>query len=300
MSSLNFAALQYPESENLGDDIQTLAGERHLPRVDLYLNRDRLDEVSGPGPIATMMNGWYLQSPEHWPPSPVIRPILTGIHITSTNTSAKLMLMGSGRDWLMRQQPIGCRDESTRTLLANAGITAEYVGCPTITFPDRGNAQDAKQVFLVQTEGIVVPRALSRGAVRVQQRVPRWASAETRRVFAGELLDYYRRNACLVVTTKLHCALPCAAMGIPVVMFADPADARMTPVVESIGINAFEADRLATSVAGRVRRRRENRRIATDVDWSPEPRDLTAIKQRVTQDIEARIAQVLAAAGAIT
>jgi hypothetical protein len=89
-------------------------------------------------------------------------------------------------------------------------------------------------------------------------------------------------------------------MGIPVVMFADPADARMTPVVESIGINAFEADRLATSVAGRVRRRRENRRIATDVDWSPEPRDLTAIKQRVTQDIEARIAQVLAAAGAIT
>jgi hypothetical protein len=36
---------------------------------------------------------------------------------------------------------------------------------------------------------------------------------------AQNLLDNYYNNARVVITTFLHCALPCIAMGIPVIVF---------------------------------------------------------------------------------
>ncbi|MFT6289445.1 MAG: hypothetical protein ACJAR2_000030, partial [Ilumatobacter sp.] len=279
----------YPQSSNLGDDIQSLAGEQFLPRVDRYLDRDGLDGPIDDGPYVTMMNGWYLEHPQHWPPGPAVIPVLSGFHITATNRSSDLLMSGAGREFLTDHQPIGCRDRFTRDLLISHGIEATYVGCPTITFPDRGPAPDADRVFLVQTEGIRVPPALAKNAKKIDQRVASWVSAQTRRQLAVELLDVYRRHARLVITTKLHCALPCAAMGIPVVLFGDPADPRLTPAREAIGINEFRADRLTTTFAGRMRRRRENQRIAREVDWNPKAPDLSEIKTRVSDDFTLRV-----------
>jgi hypothetical protein len=51
---------------------------------------------------------------------------------------------------------------------------------------------------------------------------------------AGELLDFYRRRAARVVTTRIHCAMPCFAMGIPTV-FVGARDDR-TEALTMIGV----------------------------------------------------------------
>lgn len=291
MTMALFAVLSYERSLNLGDDIQTIAAARHLPRVDRVVDRDRLDVISGP-PLITMMNGWFLEDPSHWPPSDSIVPLLTGFHITPTNDSPIRLLADAGADWFRRQGPVGCRDQYTADLLCGKGIDASYVGCPTSTLPERP-AGTRRQVFLVHTEGIVVPSAIGRGAIRVEQRAPNFASPRARRRLAVELLRWYAEDARLVVTTKIHCALPCAAMGIPVVFVGDPADPRMTPVTETVGINAFRADRFATGLVERRKRHAENRRLAREVDWDPSAVDMSAVRHRVTADIGARLAHAV-------
>lgn len=66
----------YPDHEpaNIGDSIQTLAVVQHLPRVDVYLDRDRLDTSDG-DPCVVVMQGWFSHRPAAWPTSPKIMPI---------------------------------------------------------------------------------------------------------------------------------------------------------------------------------------------------------------------------------
>lgn len=53
-----------------------------------------------------------------------------------------------------------------------------------------------------------------------------------KRAYARLMLDMYKREARLVVTTRLHCLLPCVAMGIPVIFFNNPDDYRVSWVKE--------------------------------------------------------------------
>ena len=43
---------------------------------------------------------------------------------------------------------------------------------------------------------------------------------------AKKILDYYRDNAALVITSRLHIASPCMAMGIPVILVKEEFDGR--------------------------------------------------------------------------
>lgn len=62
-------------SNNIGDDIQSIAVMQHLPPVDVFLNRDHLNSYDGPKTLL-VTNGWFLAEIENWPPSPSIKPTL--------------------------------------------------------------------------------------------------------------------------------------------------------------------------------------------------------------------------------
>ncbi|WP_073095483.1 polysaccharide pyruvyl transferase family protein [Cyclobacterium lianum] len=49
----------------------------------------------------------------------------------------------------------------------------------------------------------------------------------------------YKRYATLVVTSRLHCALPCIAMGIPVIFFGNPLDYRVS-IIGELGLKIYE------------------------------------------------------------
>ncbi|MGU9957180.1 MAG: polysaccharide pyruvyl transferase family protein [Arenicellales bacterium WSBS_2016_MAG_OTU3] len=64
-------------------------------------------------------------------------------------------------------------------------------------------------------------------------------SHDAKMLLAQELLDRYKNEAELVITSRLHCALPCIAMGIPVLLFADPNSERMKLATEIIPIHPY-------------------------------------------------------------
>src|SRR5262249_35209243 len=102
---------------------------------------------------------------------------------------------------------------------------------------------------------------------------------------AKAALELYRTRARLVITTFLHCALPCIAMGIPVIAFLP------RPQYDFQKTSDEERFSGLTQIAP-VHRFGDT----SDVDWSPRPIDVERIKEAIARDFHNRIAAALAAA----
>ena len=107
---MKYGLLTYNENQrffNVGDNIQSLAAKQFLPRVDVYVNREKLAEYKGPK-LKVIMNGWFTHNIHNWVPSEDIIPLFVSFHIN--NTAAPFMLNEKGIVYLKKHQPIGCRD----------------------------------------------------------------------------------------------------------------------------------------------------------------------------------------------
>ena len=130
---------------------------------------------------------------------------------------------------------IGCRDEPTLRRMQKLGKRAFLSGCLSLTLDRRSAAPENGRVFLVDPpRGIedYMPAQLRERAAYVSQsfRLEReWSERETHerlRQKAQETLTKYRDEAALVVTSRLHVAAPCTALGIPVVLVRNYFDER--------------------------------------------------------------------------
>jgi hypothetical protein len=216
------------------------------------------------------MNGWFSASAAAWPPSRSIRPIFVGFHVTEKFKPT----VGQHVDYLKRFEPIGVRDEATARFLRSLGVKAEVTFCLTLTFPQWQDRPKNGKVYLVDANGIAVPRSLRRGAVKMSHTVAPVGYQATL-PYARCLLDMYRNTASLVITTRLHAALPCIAMGIPVVFFGRRSDVR-TAIIADIGGTIYDATLHSKAWARGVLGK-----IAQSVDWSPQPLDVTSIKEKL-------------------
>ena len=243
---------------NLGDYIQSIAARQFLPRVDVLLNRDRLARYEGP-PVKVILNGWFAHKPETWVPSPSVIPHFVSFHVSPS--AADRMLSRAGLQYLMRHGPIGCRDRYTVELLHSRGVDAYFTGCLTLALqPPPGLPKGRSEMLAVDPlvnlpslrKCLQSPRDIARSILRGdllhlgrRDRLMRSALDHTLRSrlvcmtheyrvtdsahdaaikLAGDCLQRYAR-ARLVITSRLHCALPCLALGTPV-LFLD-AYARM-------------------------------------------------------------------------
>ncbi|HET7464269.1 MAG TPA: polysaccharide pyruvyl transferase family protein [Longimicrobium sp.] len=230
-------------SPNLGDEIQSLAARRFLPRVDRWVPRERLDaDPGGSGPTRVILAGWFLHHPRRWPPHEKIDPLLVGFHLNDRRlgrlrwrTAARVLLSRRRVGWLRRHGPVGARDRRTLELLRRAGVDAEYSGCLTLTLPPRDPAAVGDRVVascLPDALAAALARRTRRPPVRVDHLDTRTAGPQARMERAQALLDVYAR-ARAVVTTRLHCALPCLALGTPVLFIPLLPDlARQEPALE--------------------------------------------------------------------
>ena len=238
-----FGLLSYHTS-NLGDFIQSLAAYRFLPTVDRYIDREALDDA-GPiegEPVKLIMNGWFCHRPDRWPPSPFINPLLISVHITNnpepgSEMRARELFARSPQvlRYLHEHGPVGARDHDTLAWLRSFGIDTYYSGCLTLTL-DRPAVP--KEPFIVLNE---VPTAV---AMKVQSATDMpvrhtthedhvTVGAEARLERAAALIELYARASC-VVTSRMHGALPCLAMGTPALLIETAWDPIASPVCATL------------------------------------------------------------------
>lgn len=239
------------ETANLGDEIQSLAAKRFLPRVDLYLDRDDLKHIESGQKIKLIMNGWFTHKPQNWPPSPCIKPLFISFHISPH--CARALTSNESIQYFKKYEPIGCRDYYTRDLLRKKGVKAYFSGCLTLTLPRKTIAR-SKETLLVDLDkealkyipkkklntSVILDHCgynpfikkiryliFSSNSLRffyklvplrlrneLSKRLHQPLSKKLQR--AEALLERYA-TAKLVITSRLHCALPCLAFETPVI-----------------------------------------------------------------------------------
>lgn len=290
MSEVKFASMYCESSQNLGDEIQCIAASRLLPRIDTMVARERLSSVTED--VVVPMNAWFGPADLSWPPAPSVRPLYFGFHLTHRHSSPEKVLSTEGVEHLQNHGPIGCRDTQTEKLLRAKGIDTFTSWCATLTLPRRQSEPKNGRVFLVNADYVPVPAALRNGAVVVNQNVHLGLSPSTQRAMAEDLLVAYRDRARLVITTKIHCAMPCAAMGIPTVFIGDARNVtRLEPVSRILPVNQFRhsSNRLLRT----INRSRANVAFMRSVDWDPSPIDYESEKDQARRNFEKSLERAL-------
>ncbi len=230
---MRYALLVY-STTNLGDDIQSLAARRFLPKVDVHVDRDFVHDVDGTEPVKLILNGWFTHRPEHWPPPPHVDPLFVSFHLTREVLGFNVrglrpsehMLQGESLQYFRRHQPIGCRDNATVDLFRSFGIDAHFSGCLTLTLENKWSPVREDVTSLVDLpEPLVefVKRQVGGATRELSHNLSGREPYEERFSRAEDLLRQYATSK-LVVTSRLHCALPCLALGTPVVFVTDAPD----------------------------------------------------------------------------
>ncbi len=227
---VKYGLLNYSLSRNIGDEIQSIAALQFLPRVDRYVDRDFLDSESFLDQTKVILNGWFTIKPENWPPNPNILPLLVSFHITHKHQSLKYFSSEEYLKYLRSKSPIGCRDLWTFNFLRKHGIETYLSGCLTLTLQREhfGEVPQSDEIIFTDSD-INIPEKYKQSFFEYlipeehkanAHLVNHWdycPSADTnlKMSAAHDLIKRYL-GARLVVTSRLHCFLPCLALGVPV------------------------------------------------------------------------------------
>jgi hypothetical protein len=247
-------------SKNIGDYIQTkavldLVGFNNIKILD----RENLDKYDD-NVIQTIINGWFMESPENWPPSEKIKPLFISFHLNPS--IEKELLKQESIKYFKSHEPIGCRDIYTRDILLEKGVNAYYSSCITTTI-DRNNYLKSK----TQAEGIIVIGAFDRlkptldykSSVKLllsifkypfkkidytlklskfnrhlksqNVKIKRYSQLNKRPIkshneglnLASEMLEKIAESE-VMITSRIHAALPALAMGLKVIFIDQGLD----------------------------------------------------------------------------
>ena len=302
MSEIRYASLKHDLTRNLGDEIQTIASDRFIPAIDRRFERDQLATVEDKTPYLIVLNGWFSHSPDTtFPLADCLFPVITGFHIAEKAWGH--IAQDATLEFLSKYAPIGCRDRRTAEMLSMKGIDVYYSKCVTLTLPKRSQAPVNGKIFVVDAQEVLLPKRMRKNTVYVTHRpVP----GQDRLKQALALLDRYRDEASLVVTRRLHCALPCVAMGIPVIFLSDKKDYRVS-VAGDVGLRIYRIDpfRLPRGIRGLVRLFGWNKYwdrfnpyllrlyhyVIEQINWDPEPIDFEEEKAEMIRTLKDCIQQ---------
>ena len=245
--------LSYPKSNNLGDYIQSIAAKELIGKKSIGADREKLNIYPGPS-LNLIMNGWFMENPKNWPPSDKITPLFISFHLNPI--AEKQMLSLSGIEYFKKHEPIGCRDIYTQNILAKRGIKTYFSGCLTLTL---NNNKDHKregilvlsaldrmmpkltinnffiQLFKFSNKYWQYKNSKRRLEIFISEQKPskikyksqivdvKKFSEKERFFLAQEQLDIISKSE-LVITSRIHSALPAASLGTKVIFLTDGLD----------------------------------------------------------------------------
>ena len=224
----------HKKSLNYGDDIQGLAALKLLGNPDYVLDRENLNNPGTNENISLLCNGWFMENPQNWPPAKNIHPLFISMHVTHNNNAIDYMLNKNLVEYYKKHEPIGCRDYHTVKLFEKIGIKAYYSGCLTLTLENKfSDNERTDEILFVDAfnknlpeplrdkyYNQLVPQSIQKNITFIKHSHSNAEMSESERFANAEkLLDRYSK-AHLVVTSRIHTALPCIALGTPV-LFLD-------------------------------------------------------------------------------
>ena len=237
-------------SINLGDDLQIVAIDYIYKKMGIEekdIVRIGLSEL-------TSYNGEYVILPVSFPLygyregvnitmfSPKIIPVFLGLSIMSGNISDEEVA------YLRRFEPIGCRDHYTMDILRKKNILSYVGGCVTALLPrlDRFKGDKVYIIDVPKRMMKYIPDDIRKGATYKSQILSECSdSYEATKKRLREISE----NARLIITTRLHSALPYTALGIPVVLMKEKFSFRFTALSKLL--NVYTEDEFA------------------NIDWNP-------------------------------
>jgi hypothetical protein len=205
-----------------------------------------------------------------WPPPDTLDPLFVSFHLGQyryseyfnrlersflfSRTQRHFMLSDKSLAYFKKHEPIGCRDLTTMEALRAEGIDAYFSACLTLTLKTEANARPRRDILIVEPNLDVralfdaVPRKLQNCVVFLSQQTSLREPPALRMNTAADLLERYAR-AHLVITSRLHCALPCLAFGTPVLFIPPRHDLkRFAGISELLTIPKTADGQLAESV----------------------------------------------------
>lgn len=205
---------------NLGDDLQAIATSLNLPHVDRVIDREKLADARLDERHFLIMQSWFTRQ---WfrPPSASLDPYYFAFCVGRAS-----MARGLWPRHLRGHQPIGARDQETMRRLAAMGVESFWSGCLTLrigSFLEPVPATEREGVYFVDLHPDAerfVPEDLRARAIRISNEVPPALMGDplARMARVAALNDRLRR-AEVVVTRRLHTALPCVGFGTPTAVF---------------------------------------------------------------------------------
>lgn len=237
---------------NLGDPIQAYA-IRYLYELMGIDNKDIIeisrynaksydgDYTILPFSCFNMVTNQYMHNYDSLPPSPKIIPVYISFHLHSRVLDEEILTN------LRAYQPIGCRDEETMINLRRHGIIAYLSGCVTAILPKRKVEPKKQKTFFVDVAKKVLeyaPKEITECS-EIITHMPSFERTSNELYLTDDeferfynnginLLQRYKDEATLVVTSRLHAAIPCIAMGIPVILISSNFDGRFSWVEKYI------------------------------------------------------------------
>ena len=250
---------------NIGDFFQTFAIDSLLcdygiaPDDLVNVQRDRIKDYEN---LVLPMVGVFthMRGKEAFPLPASVKPLFFGYHNLSSVSKAELLVY-------QKAGFVGCRDEATANRLKKKGINAYLVGCATLALDARKQAPKSPKIFLVDIPPKLerfIPAELKKDAVRLTNEVSlsKKDMPDSLRAYedqAKKMLERYKSEAGLVITSRLHCAAPCLALGIPVILAREYFDERYSFIDKFLPL--YTPDRFG------------------EIDWSPRVPDLTEVKR---------------------
>ena len=225
MTNSQNGIVYFKNSKNIGDDIQTYSAWKLVDNA-VFCDREQLHQYQTPTKL--LCNGWFMSNGANWPPGSHIHSLFLSFHISSSCQNE--MTRPASIAYFKQHQPVGCRDIHTQQLLEKHKVASYLSRCLTLTLPHyKGDRNDEilfvdviRKNYISSYRSAIVNKLIPKTYKNHVQHLTHFSndlkhkSIEQRVNDVENLLERYKK-AKVVFTSLIHCALPCIAMGTPVV-----------------------------------------------------------------------------------
>jgi hypothetical protein len=232
---MKYGLYYFKNTKVLGDDFWAYAQSLFYPRIDYLIDNTTIYNFKSKDneKVATIVSAFVEPLNYEYafmPPSNIV-PFFVGSYFRSTMW--EYIENDCVLKYLKSVGPIGCRSKSNVKKLQSHGIDAYFTGCITLTLPKVDKKKlTSKYICCVDVPDYVVDYVKKSvgdnfEVRRMSHEIWTWSEEEQKRYSELSIYERFEKikryieiyaNAYCVVTSKLHCAMPCLTQDTPVLL----------------------------------------------------------------------------------